>query len=450
MNRQAMEGRFRRVHRRDWPGFLTHMIPACVWQAFSKSLHHQEHGNTRWTPKYVVEVLSAMGWSMQGTLTERFREAREFLVARYGGRHRPGRTYTGLVEAARELGVAKIQAFWACLRETLPKRVGSAWHWHGWKVFGVDGSREDAPRTRSNKHMLGQSSKAGGRPQFWMTWLVHLATLSLWDWRQGSGDSSERHHLLEMLWGLPAEALVVGDAGFVGFDFLSAIVASGRHFLVRCGSNVRLLIEGCIQEVREEGDHRYVYLWPQGRRDQAPLKLRLIVLKSGPKRMYLLTNVLDGTRLSRCTAAEFYRARWGLEVNYRSFKQTMQRRQVLARSASAGEVELAGAILSMGLLRMHAAIALGARMIHLSVAAALRVIRRALEALRFGRTTLWITAALRTALRDPYRRRSGKAAHDWPHKKRESPPRPPKLRKLTRAQRAQWITMFGNDVTQIT
>ena len=73
-----------------------------------------------------------------------------------------------------------------------------------------------------------------------MTTLIHLASGLVWDFCVGSGLSSEREHLLSMLPKLPREALIVADAGFTGFAFLGAILAGGRHFLIRAGSNVRL------------------------------------------------------------------------------------------------------------------------------------------------------------------------------------------------------------------
>jgi hypothetical protein len=103
-----------------------------------------------------------------------------------------------------------------------------------------------------------------------------------------------------------------------------------------------------------------VYLWPTGRRGKAPLKLRLIVLKQRGKEVHLLTNVLEPQRLSRAMASDFYRGRWGVEVNYRGFKQTMARFKVLAKSPECGGLELAGNIVAMGLLRLHAAMVMGA------------------------------------------------------------------------------------------
>src|SRR5207244_3869223 len=123
------------------------------------------------------------------------------------------------------------------------------------------------------------------------------------------------------------------DAGYVGFEFLSRIGESGRHFLIRCGSNVRLLVEGGkLRSIDELHDRHGVYLWPAEHGDRPPLRVRVIVLKRGGKRVYLLTNVLDAPRLSREMASELYSARWGIEVNYRGFKQTMERSKVWSKT----------------------------------------------------------------------------------------------------------------------
>jgi hypothetical protein len=433
----AKEGRVRKPHRRDWPSFLTLLVPAQVWRALGRTIAARDDPRVRWTLRYVLLAYVGMAWSRQSCLNERFREAWEWIAGLFRHRRRPGRTYVGLTKASQQVGPGLFQQFWACLRETVPGRVGKGWVWHGWQVFAVDGSREDAPRTRANERGLGRSGRDKTHPQWWMTWLVHLPTLMLWDWRQGPGSSSERQHMRQMLGSLPPSALLVGDIGFGGFDFLWDLIQGGVHFLIRCGSNTTLLVEGAVCRVQKTGDHRWVYLWPTGRRRQTPLKLRLITLKRRGKRVCLLTNVPEPVRLSRSMARDFYEARWGIEVNYRGFKQTMERCKVLARTPQRGALELAGSVVAMGLLRLHAAIVMGAQMVRMSVAATLRVIRKAMEAVRFGQSTCWIVVELRTAVKDTYQRRRCKRARDWPHKKNESPPGPPRMRRLTTAERTR-------------
>ena len=62
--------------------------------------------------------------------------------------------------------------------------------------------------------------------------------------------------------------------------------------------------------------------------------------------------------------------------------------------------------------------------------------RQALECTRWRQSSRWFVVALRAALRDDYHRRRSKRARDWPHKKKDPPPRPPNLRSSTRREKA--------------
>lgn len=111
-----------------------------------------------------------------------------------------------------------------------------------------------------------------------------------WAWKIGPSTDSERSHLRVLLGQLPAEALLVADAGFVGYDLLGAIMAGGRSFLIRVGKNVSLLKDLGYARVEQA---QTVYLWPQqAQKDQIhPLVFRLIVRYRRGKPIYLLTNL---------------------------------------------------------------------------------------------------------------------------------------------------------------
>jgi len=336
------------------------------------------------------------------------------------------------------MGIGLVHSFWALLRETIPPRLGDAvWYWHNWTVIAVDGSRINAPRTRANEDGLGLAGRDKTTPQWWVTLAIHLPTGLLWDWRQGRGDSSERSHLSEMVDGLPKDALVVADAGFGGFDFLGNLTRVGVSFLVRCVGNTTLLVDGTRQRIERHGGRSIVYLWPTGRRRQPPLRLRLIVRKRRGKPIYLLTNVMESSRLSRAMAGQFYRARWGVEVTYRDLKGTLERRKLLSKTPEVGAMEVAANLLALGLLMLHGALAMGGQVTKLSVAAALRVLRRAVEAARYGVFFGTFREQLRGALKDSYTRRRSKRARDWPHKKNEPPPGVPKLRTPSSKEKAR-------------
>jgi len=75
------------------------------------------------------------------------------------------------------------------------------------------------------------------------------------------------------------------------------------------------------------------------------------------------------------------------------------------------------------------------------------VIREALETVRWNGRFPQFWALLRTAVKDEYRRHGSKRARDWPHKKRESPPGPPFLRRLNRNEKARIERLWSDNAT---
>jgi len=57
----AMEGRTRKLNRRDWPAFLNRIVPQGVWQSFSNKQRTSEDPRVRWSRKFIVLAYIAMG-----------------------------------------------------------------------------------------------------------------------------------------------------------------------------------------------------------------------------------------------------------------------------------------------------------------------------------------------------------------------------------------------------
>lgn len=91
------------------------------------------------------------------------------------------------------------------------------------------------------------------------------------------------------------------------------------------------------------------------------------------------------------------------------------------------------ALLLLGLMSVEAIVGRGRDPLSLSVAQALRVVRRAMGRPQ-GRCGSRLGILLAGAVKDEYRRRSSKKAHDWPHKKNDPPPGTPKIRPATKTE----------------
>ena len=381
----------------------------------------------------LLSVLVLMAWESSTALLDRFDAARAVINARQPRGRRVGATYQGFIKAIVGTFNVLLPQAQTHARRMIERMAGAHWHVQGWIAFAADGSKMDCPRTRANEDGFGTAGKAGSGPQLLLTMLWHMGTGLPWAWRIGRAAESERGHLRRMVDLLPPKALLVMDAGFTGFDLLWQIQNSGRCFLVRVGANVTLLRElGYI--VKEEEDT--VYLWPADQHGHRPLGLRLIRVKSdGGRSICLITNVLDSADLSRGTAATLYRMRWGVEICYRSLKQTLERRKMRSTAPRNARIELHGALLGLmllGLMAVRRLIARGCNPHRISVANTLRAIRHAMRDANLSRRILM--GLLNRAVKDQFLRHGSRQARSWPHKKHESPPGEPKLRNATTAE----------------
>jgi hypothetical protein len=263
----------------------------------------------------------------------------------------------------------------------------------------------------------------------------------------GPGTSSERAHLADMLKDVPRGALIVADAGFVSYDLCSRMSQSDLSFLLRVGNNVHLLTD-LGWEVEQYGN--LVYLWPLACRDQPPLVLRLIRIVSGNQTICLLTNVLDPKDLTDEEARILYQMRWGVEVFFRSYKQTLDRCKLLSRVPATCLAEASWTLLGLWLLGLQAVRQLlRARIdpLELSVAAARNAVRRAIRSIHRRPSRRWdLFAAWACSVKDKYKRRTGKTARNYPRKKTQQPPGAPKIKPATpgEVQQAQRLRAKTN------
>lgn len=150
--------------------------------------------------------------------------------------------------------------------------------------------------------------------------------------------------------------------------------------------------------------------------------------------MCLLTNVLDRRRLSDETAATFYRMRWGVELFYRAYKQTLEQQKLRSHSPRQAKWELQMgmvALLLLELMSVDGIISTGKDPLSWSVAGALRIVRNAMVTSGRWRRGGDVRRLLCDVVQDSYVRKASKRARDWPHKKRETPPGVPKIRPAT-------------------
>jgi len=408
---------------------------------------------TCWTPLLLACSAVLAAWESARSLGERLAAACATLDRMFpGGGRLGGASYQGWAKALARAGDDLHRRVAARLRDLTREAGvrGRCWVRDGQLAFAVDGTRVDVPRTAANRRALRRAGRRGTGPQLYLTVLYHVGTGLPWAWEVGRSTADERRHLRRMLGLLPAGALLVADAGFVGYDLLCTLRRRGLHFLVRAGSNAHLLTGLACAGRRREG-RQAAYLWPGGdrrpgrRRRSSPLPVRLVrVARAGRRRerngararskvAWLVTD-LPARRLPDAAAGRLYALRWGVEVFFRSFKQKLGRRRMCSRTPARARRELHWSVVGLWvaqLLTARAVVAAGRGLPSWSVAAAMRVLR---AAARGGVTGRSLASRLAACRGDAYRRTRPKAAHAWPHKKTDRPPGAPNVRPATPAE----------------
>jgi hypothetical protein len=385
------------------------------------------HGNARWTPRCVLWVSVVMFWISAQTLDERFSAARR--LVKFMQPHWPVPTsYAGFI-AARERFEPLL---WPAVRSALQPDAsfGPAWRVLGWLVLAVDGSRFECPRTSANEAGLGCAGKQRTAPQVFQTTLQHVGTGLPWDVCLGPGTDSERRHLETMLGRLPPQTLLTADAGFISYALCATLIEQGQAFVLRVGGNHTLLTD--LGWDHDPQDGSIVYLWPEKEREHPPVVLRAIRFRSpGGLPVVLVTNVTDRNRLTDEDARAIYAHRWGIEVYYRSLKQTMKLGVLQSRTPRAALAEQRWRLISYWLLQhmvVRGQLAAGMNVRRFSAARARRAIREVLALIQQGAGGPSLSKRWQAACHDSYHRKGPKTTRPWPRKKTDQPPQPPKTR----------------------
>src|SRR5262245_1822259 len=452
---------------------LGYFLTPQVWKQAQQAVPRRRALRRQRQP--LIVVLLVLTWCAGDSLPERFETARAFYVALHQRRRRPGQTFAGFEKALGKLPVPVLRAVATAVRCRLAQIFAQRLVIAGFIPLGCDGSRLACPRSQELERRLGLGKKKRNRkkkvaadapacpstpgpeagpaatpdepkpkatpdsPQLWVTAVVHLGLGVLWSWRLGKGTANEREHLRQLVATLPRLALVVADAGYVGYVLLAALQAAGLAFLVRLSARAPLYVpdKSTLKHYREG----LVYYWPAWaqKKDLPPLPVRLLRIRGDQVDVWLITNILDEQRLPKKTASQFYRWRWRNEGLFRTYKRTLGKVKLLSRTVAQIHREAEGSLLATQLLLAHGALALAhdgdagrrlpsARQVLREIRADLRDVTGMYLGPRQRRSYL---QRLRRAQRPRWRRRRhNQVRRPWPTRKEHKPPKPPKFRRM--------------------
>jgi Transposase DDE domain len=442
---------------------LNHFLTPQVWKQAHQAAPRRR--GWRWQTQPLLFVLLGLTWCAGDSLPERFETARAFYVAAHQRRRRPGKTFAGFEKALGKLPMPVLRAVATAIRGRLVQVFAKRLWVDGFIPLGCDGSRLACPRSAEleRRLRLGMKpkrkkrkqtaaaaaapaepglgtapSRAAGPPQLWVTAVLHLGLGVLWSWRLGGGGASERDHLRRLLDTLPRGALLVADAGYVGYALMAALQAAGLSFLVRLSSRAPLYVadRSALKKTREG----VVYYWPWKvqQQDLPPLAVRLWRVRGAKGDVWLATNVLDEAVLPRHSASKFYRWRWRNEGLFRTYKRTLGKVKLLSRTVAQVHREAFGSLLATQLLLAQGALALpatasakavlpSARKVLLEIRGEIRNVTGMYLGPRQAQT---YAERLAQAHWRERQQRTSKVRRPWPGRKDHKPPGPPQILKM--------------------
>ena len=440
---------------RDIAKILKELFPAKLF----KDIKQNQGGF--WKPQLLA--MTAILWMIVGeaTVVIAFQSAFDILLAVLPGLEKTKASYQGFTGQLAKYQSQLMQAILPQLRNLTKSKLEKSWRIGKWIVIAADGSRESVARNKElqrhfsptkkqrkkrsrrwkRKHIASQKKKQSKKdrekkastPLIWLTLFWHVGTGLPWDWRFGPSDSSERAHATDMAKGLPKDALLVADAGFIGYDFWKSLMDSDVKFLVRVGGNVRLLTK--LGYVRESKDT--VSLWPDYVASQSlpPLMLRLIKVSNGEKTIYLVTNT-KANELSEKDAADVYRRRWGIEVFFRTFKQTFDKGKLKCTGSTNVALELEWSLAALWAMCLYGKEEIGRRyeISRLSPAKTIRAFSKTCREYRCEpkNASSSLHRLLADALMDDYERKKPKTNRDYPRQSQRTPTGEPKVKNATK------------------
>lgn len=471
-------------------------VPHAMWERMTLAIaflrkgmfaHLKRHGNSKCEPLTLAMLAILWSWgTTDQTVDARFQVAAS-LVQSWCGSAFVFTTYKGFIGALATWNSELIRVVTIVLQQQL--LTLNCWERSrgrsGRPLFAIDGTKVGVPWTASTDRHLGQqtlckrkkkqiqkkrkaaraksaklkavqeraakqkSSKQKSansqahqevRPQLLLTLVWHMASGLPWSWKSGPVSANERDQARALIASFPLLSILVCDAGFTGYEFWKEIMDAGHDFVIRVGSNVRLL-KNLGWKVKVKGN--LAYLWPDKKQKSgaAPLVVRLVTFQTAKTTIWLATSILDVKVLGDEELAEIYKQRWGIEGWFRSLKQTFGRRTLRSRDARHAECELDWSIVGLALIQQQGVRALeadGQSPDRLSEAEAIRAVRSTILYADFGLAQLpTLVHRLQGAVLDTYTRTKPKQGHHIHRKKAFELPGQPEIIEATAEQIAK-------------
>ena len=292
-----------------------------------------------------------------------------------------GVTASAYCQARRRLPLQFFIALFVKLADDLVESTSKLIHWHGHRVFLIDGSSFSMPDTPVLQRHFGSPSgqkKGCSFPVAHLMALCDMTTGMMVDiiaspLRSGDLTQGVRTHRA-----LRKGDVVVGDRIFGTWGYLTLVLQQNLHAVVRAHQHLQISFHPRKNWHKRGTYHRLYKLdrddqvieWfkPSYRPRWMSLEqynnlpastlvraIRYTIRRTGfrTKRVTLLTTLMDHERYPTNDIIELYGRRWEIETNFRDLKQTMEMKTLRCKTVEGVLKEMYTYAIAYNLVRMR-------------------------------------------------------------------------------------------------
>lgn len=213
---------------------------------------------------------------------------------------------------------AILELFQVVVREFYRRAAPNSWH--GYHLFGIDGTKLNLPCTKELSELYGtQESKGKPQVQALVSCVYDLLNEIIVDFRFSPCRSSEGEDAADMIAAFDTKLVdnpvFIMDRGYPSGELIQAIEAAGHKYIIRCPT-------GFLRGMKlPEEDNVFVHKFA---RVKTPLTIRVVkILLSDGETEYLITNLFE----KDITSDDFkwlYHQRWKIETAYDTIKNKLE------------------------------------------------------------------------------------------------------------------------------
>ena len=243
-------------------------------------------------------------------------------------------------------------------------KQSSSWKWKNKNVYLVDGTIINLEDTKQNKKEYPLTFVKGrqqGQPKLRLLGLFSLSSGAFLDGEigkyKGKGQS-ETSMIQKMLIRIKPQSVLVLDRFFTCFFLQSLFLKSKRNYVIRGRDNfVRKNLgrkHDKIIKIKQPTLSKY----PSYKGHDYPKEINVRLIKSSIKRkgfrtatIYIMTSFLDQKKYTKLDIEKLYLERWGVELDIRNLKCTLEASQLRSKSPEMVRKELWINLLGYNLVR---------------------------------------------------------------------------------------------------